>query len=284
MEHPSKILASLGIRARKSLGQNFLADGNIAGKIIENSVCPGDFVLEIGPGTGVLTLPASERAAHVMAVEIDPVLAKYLRDNLSRENVEILEMDFLRFDRGRMEPLLSRAGGAVKVVGNLPYSVSGPIVFKLIELRDCISYCYVMLQKEVAGRLASPPGSKEYGALSVILQAVAGVSILFNVSRNSFFPIPEVDSAFLEIDFTRGPVRRIENFRTFVSVVNAAFEKRRKTMKNALKGLLKARGFESDEAMERLFDRAGIDPRKRPERISAGDFINLANLFEEGIS
>jgi 16S rRNA (adenine1518-N6/adenine1519-N6)-dimethyltransferase len=279
VEHPGKVLTSLGFKPRKERGQSFLADKNVARKILESVAADGDFVVEVGPGLGALTFLLEEKAKTLKAVEIDKTLAQYLKGKVWGEGVEIIQGDFLQVEEETFASWYREAGGGIKVVGNLPYSISGPLVFRFVELRDYLSACYVMLQKEVARRMASLPGGKEYGSASVILQAVAGVKVLFSVSRNCFFPVPEVDSSFLEIDFSGASPGEINNFSTFSGLVNAAFSGRRKVIRNSLLRHLGSLGIRGKENLDRLLEDAGISPGDRPERVPVENFITLANLI-----
>ncbi len=279
VEHPSKILTSLNFRPRKERGQSFLADGNIARKIVEQVRPDGEFIVEVGPGLGALTFLLEGRARAIRAVEVDNTLAGYLREKMRGEGVEVIVADFLKLKEEVFASWSREAPGGVKVVGNLPYSISGPLVFRFVELRTYLSSCHVMLQKEVARRLASGPGGKEYGSPSVILQAIAGVKVLFSVSRNCFYPVPEVDSSFLEIDFSAGGEWEIRDFPLFSRLVNAAFSGRRKVIRNALAPHLASLGIRGRDEVERLLEKARISPGDRPERVPVENFVALANLI-----
>lgn len=279
MDHPAKVLAALGFSPRKGLGQNFLADGNIARKIVETAVDEDEWVVEIGPGLGALTFLLEEKAKVVKAIEVDRGLAGYLREHVGKAVVEIVEGDVLKIGEEVFASWSKEAGSRIKIVGNLPYSISGPLIFRLIELRRYLSRCFVMLQREVATRIASPPGGKDYGAISVILQAVGKVEVRFPVSRNCFYPVPEVDSSFVEIDFARGDPFQVDDFHTFTRIVHAAFSGRRKVIRNALVKHLASMGIEGKDRLGELLGAAGIQPGERPERISVEQFVKLANLI-----
>lgn len=278
MEHPGKTLSSLKFVPRKERGQNFLADGNIAKKIVEVAVSPDDFVVEVGPGLGALTFLLDGKARSVKAVEIEKILADYLKKEAKGTCVEIVRADFLRLEEDLFASWFREAGGRMKIVGNLPYSISGPLVFRFVALRSYLTGCYVMLQREVARRMASSPGGKEYGASSVILQSVSRVNILFPVSRSCFFPLPDVDSSFLEIDFVGAIRREIKDFSIFSRLVHEAFSGRRKVIRNSLNRYLGSFGVRGKENLDAIFEEAGIRPLDRPETIAVDHFIRLANL------
>ena len=207
-ESPRRTLAALGLSPRKSLGQNFLADRNVAGKIVALARSFPPPFLEIGPGLGALTDLLAEAGAPVVAVEVDRGLAAHLRGRLAGTSVEILEADFLAVPEQEWR-LRFPAGGTV--VGNLPYSISSPVVLRLIELRDRFPRAVLMLQREVVDRLCAGPGGKEYGILSVYLGVLAETRREFVVRRACFHPAPDVDSAVMSVRFVgeypRGPGR-----------------------------------------------------------------------------
>lgn len=272
-EHPRRILAALGIRPRKSRGQNFLHDGNVARKIVAAALPMGGPFLEIGPGLAALTVPLVAAGGRVTAVEIDRALCGWLRERLSGSSAEILEGDFLEVPEAEWGRRFPR--GAT-VVGNLPYSVSSPIVLRLLELRETLPRGVLMLQKEVAQRLCAPPGGREYGILSVYLAALGEARILFPVRRTCFTPPPEVDSAVLSVRFRKGvPEPLVQNLRL---AVRAAFARRRKTLRNAPVPFLAGGTAE----WLSLLSRAGIDPGLRAEAVPPRDYLALAGLLPPG--
>src|SRR5512141_3232081 len=227
-ESPRRTLAALGLSPRKSLGQNFLADRNVARKIVALAHSFPPPYVEIGPGLGALTSCLVEAGAPVVAVEVDRGLAAHLRDRFSGGSVEIFEADFLKVPAQEWRRRFPKGGTAR---GNLPYSISSPVVLRLIELRDRFPRAVLMLQREVVDRLCAGPGGKEDGILSVYLGVLAQARREFVVRRACFHPAPEVDSAVMSLRFIGGfPEERVAALRT---VVRAAFAHRRKTLSNA---------------------------------------------------
>jgi 16S rRNA (adenine1518-N6/adenine1519-N6)-dimethyltransferase len=268
-EHPGRLLASLGLSARKGLGQNFLHDRNIARKIVSHALTMGPPFLEIGPGLGALTDLLAEEGQETVAVEVDRGLAAYLRGRYEGSSVEIVEADFLDLaeaDLGRRFP----EGGTV--VGSLPYAVSSPILLRLMELRGILPRAVLMLQKEVVERLCAPPGGKDYGILSVYLADLSEIREEFAVRRSCFFPSPEVDSAVVSIRFRSGISGGL--FRSLQAVVRAAFARRRKTLRNAPVPFL--RGGTPEWCG--LLAGAGIDPSSRAEAVTPEQYLRLARL------
>jgi len=279
VEHPSKILRDIGLRPRKSLGQNFLADGNVARKIV--SICDvfGKEVLEIGPGLGALTELLIDACTLLVAVEVDPRLADYLRSKLSCDRAKIIHADFLAIDEDELFGFFGGRGEVI-LVGNLPYSISGPLLFRILSLRKRIGRCCIMLQKEVGERLAASPGGKDYGILSVLFQAVGAVRKLFPVKRTCFYPVPEVDSTVLEIVFDAERDGRISDFALFSELVSAAFGKRRKVLKNSLKDFLGRLGVAPEAGWELLLA-AGVDPGARAEEVPVERYVELAEVLRQ---
>ncbi len=269
-ESPRRTLAALGLSPRKSLGQNFLTDRNIAGKIVALARSFHPPFLEIGPGLGALTDPLAEAGAPVVAVEIDRGLAAYLRERFSGTGVEVLEADFLAVPEQEWRVRFP-AGGTV--VGNLPYSISSPAVQRLIELRHLFPRAVLMLQKEVVDRLCAGPGGKEYGILSVYLGVLAEARREFVVRRACFHPAPDVDSAVMSVRFAgETPEALVAALRT---VVRAAFAHRRKTLRNAPVPFLPGGSGQWSE----LLRAAGIDPAGRAEEVPPPAYLALARAF-----
>jgi 16S rRNA (adenine1518-N6/adenine1519-N6)-dimethyltransferase len=273
------ILAAAGFSPQKSRGQNFLIDRNRGEAIVAAAgLARSDAVLEIGPGPGALTRELCLRAGRVTAVERDRVLARILREETGDlANLEIVEEDFLAADLPELIRRLRAAAepdARLKVVANLPYSVSGPILARLLESGAGFTRMVLTVQKEVGERIVSPPGGKRYGRLSLLARIYSRPEIIAAVSRNSFFPRPRVDSVVVRLEMI--PVPELPALdRVFLrELIRAAFGKRRKMLKNALAGDREL-GY-SEPRIQAACAAAGIDPRSRPEELSAGDFINLA--------
>jgi 16S rRNA (adenine1518-N6/adenine1519-N6)-dimethyltransferase len=253
-------------RPRKRFGQHFLHDAGIIGRLV-SAIRPreGERVIEIGPGEGVLTGPLLESGARVTAIELDRDLAAALPERLGfPEGLEVIQADVLEVDLGAL------AGERVRVVGNLPYNISTPIMFHLFAWRDTIADMHFMLQKEVVDRLVAGPGSKQYGRLSVMAAFHCRMERLFTVPPGAFRPPPRVDSAIIRMiprDLGEETLARLPQLE---EVVRRAFGQRRKTLRNALKGVLD----------EKQIDAAGIDPKARAETISLEGFLNLVNQVD----
>jgi 16S rRNA (adenine1518-N6/adenine1519-N6)-dimethyltransferase len=261
------------IRPKKSLGQHFLKDPYYLKKITDSArIGPDDQVLEIGPGLGHLTRELAAGAKKIIAIEFDKQLIPRLREEFSETaKIEIVHADALEYQYDTLP-------GKWKVVANLPYYISSPIVRKLLHFRNKFTTLSLMLQKEVAERIASPPGSKEYGFLSVLVQFYTEPKIEFMVPANAFTPAPEVDSAMITLTVRKNSRLQVENEGFLMRVVKAAFSQRRKTLRNALKQLDVPR-----ESMEKVLAATGIDLGRRAETLSIDDFGALADfLYGQG--
>ncbi|TAK02287.1 MAG: ribosomal RNA small subunit methyltransferase A [Candidatus Manganitrophaceae bacterium] len=257
-------------RPRKSWGQNFLIDHNIQRKILDAAeVQPGERIVEIGPGRGILTKGLLERGAELLAVEIDPLLVAALRQEISSPHFNLIQEDALHYPYHRIP-------SPYKVVANLPYYLSTPLLFRLLEERERISRMVLMLQREVAERLVSPVGGKNYGVLSVMVQLYAEVRIGFHVSRGCFRPRPDVDSSVIVLTPLPRPRVPVKDEALFGRIVRGAFGHRRKRLANALADA----GFQRTAA-EAALQKIGIDPARRGETLSLGEFALLADtLFD----
>ena len=255
------------VTAKKRLGQHFLTDLSIAGRIADTvDVCPGIPVLEVGPGMGVLTRFLLEKPHRIKVVELDEESVAYLRSNLPQLQEEnIIPDDFLKMHLDRLF-----GGEEFMLIGNYPYNISSQIFFKMLDNKERIPLCTGMIQREVAQRLAAPPGSKTYGILSVLVQAWYDVEYLFTVSEGVFNPPPKVKSAV--ISMRRNEVTDLGcDEALFKNVVKTTFNQRRKTLRNSIKPLVPAgHPILSDE----IFN-------KRPEQLSVADFIGLTNMVAE---
>lgn len=257
------------IRPKKSLGQNFLKDPHYIRMIADAAgIAPGDRVLEIGPGLGHLTRELASRAAAVLSLELDDRLIPLLqRDLADRTNVRIIHADALAYDFGSLD-------GTWKVVANLPYYISTPILQRLVSARTRFRSLTLMLQKEVAERIAAPPGGREYGYLSVLVQFYTSPRICFDVPAGAFTPQPDVDSAVVLLRVLERPAEAVRDEEFLMRVVKTAFSQRRKMLGNTMKQL----GL-SKERTERAVRNAGIDPHARAETLSIREFSRLADSF-----
>jgi 16S rRNA (adenine1518-N6/adenine1519-N6)-dimethyltransferase len=265
---PNTLLKKLGIRPRKRWSQNFLVEPRVRDSIVsELGVSKGDSVLEIGPGTGVLTDLLVEAGACLTAVERDPKLATYLsRRYASHSEVSIVQDDFLKCS---LEGLNLRQG--TKVLSNLPYSVTSPILFRMVEHHALFSGAWFTMQKEVADRILAEPGGKAYGVLTLSLGLWYESRLIFSIPPSAFYPRPEVDSAFVQLVPRKGGGGiRADHF---LWVVKTAFKQRRKRLDNSLLPLVKDLG---KGGLQQLIQKAGVDPSARPEMLKPSDFEYLA--------
>lgn len=271
------LLRKYRIAPRRRLGQHFLTAAPTMGKVVAALGCTEeDAAVEIGSGLGVMTALLAERAGHVFAIERDSHLLDIARKEFPSDAITWIDADILKVDL--CDIVLHFAGaeprGRLKVVGNLPYGISSPILFCFLEHRSFLERAVVMVQKEVALRICAPVGSKEYGILAVLLQAVADCRRLFDVSAKSFFPRPAVASSVVRLDFREGDCGIADESR-FREIVKGAFGKRRKTLRNALLGA-RALGLNPD-ALDAALSSLGIDPRRRPETLTVDEFKRLAS-------
>jgi len=268
-----RLLAERGLRPKRRLGQNFLTDRNTLEKIIQASGAgPGVDVIEIGPGLGVVTLDLARTGARVVCVEADRDLEPALRESLADyPEVEIVIGDFLRLDLPAF--LSERSERPWTVVANLPYYITTPIIASLIEAGSAVSRAVLMVQSEVADRLRAAPGTDSYGSLSVFVQYHCVVESVARVSRNVFYPAPEVDSEVVSLTMREKPAVIVDDHALFGGIVRAAFGKRRKTLLNALSA--SELGWDKTRAL-RVLVAAGIDPERRGETLSLEEFARLA--------
>lgn len=278
----NEIKNKYGIKPIKSLGQNFIIDKNIIDKIIEKSMIgKGDLVIEIGPGIGVLTAAAAEKASKVIAIEIDKKLIPILEETLSEyNNIEIINNDIMKINFREILEQNKEINGqrikGVKILGNLPYYITTPIIMKILEDRVVADSITVMLQKEVADRIKAKPGSKIYGALSVAVQYYCNVVHVANVSKEVFVPRPKVDSSVIRLDLRKEKPFLLNDENIFFAVVKAGFGQRRKTLLNSLTGIY---GLTKDEIAS-IIESSGIDPGRRAETLQLKEFAVLANMIQ----
>ena len=246
---------------RRRFGQNFLVDTHYIDRIVAAiDPRPGDNLVEIGPGLAALTALLIERAGSIAAVEIDRDLAARLRERFPAEALRLHEADALGFDFRTLGP-------ALRVVGNLPYNISSPLLFRLADYAGQVRDAHVMLQREVVARMTASPGTADYGRLSVMLQIRFAITRLFTVPAGAFRPAPKVESAVARLVPLRDDVPAIADFGLFQRIVMAAFGQRRKTLRNALSGI----------ATPAQLEAAGIAPGARGETLAVADFVRLAN-------
>ncbi len=242
---------------------------------------PEDEVLEIGPGLGVLTSELCSRAKKVVAVEKDRQLIPILED-LTRDfkNICILESDVLKLDMEELRE--SHFEGNFKVVANLPYYITSPILMKIIENRHLIPMAVLMVQKEVAQRLTASPGTKEYGILTIAVNMYADVKMVCTIGKEAFLPPPKVKSAVVQIVLRQEPREQVEDEAFFFKVVEAAFGERRKTLRNSLSRRLNISGIDT-EAIDKALEVTGIDPMRRGETLSIKEFAKLTEELHKFI-
>ncbi len=271
-----EIRDKFGFRFSKSLGQNFLTDKNVIDRIIEGSdIGPEDLVIEIGPGIGVITREAAQAAKKVIAVEIDSDLIPILEYTLGDlDNVEILNRDILKTD---LKKLISEQdfSGKVRIIGNLPYYITTPIIMKILEEDTGAASVTVMMQKEVADRLKAGPGSKDYGAISLMVQYYAEAREVVKVPRTVFVPQPKVDSTVLRLDIRSEKPVKVKDEEHLFKVIKAGFGQRRKTLLNALSVL----GDVTKDDIREALEKAGIDPVRRGETLSLEEFARLSDAL-----
>ena len=251
---------------RKRFGQHFLHDPAVIERIVRAiDPRPGDTIIEIGPGHGAITLPLLQKHGTLEAVELDRNLVPLLREKATGHGELLIhEADALKFDFRQRK----QAGSKLKIVGNLPYNVSTPLLFHLLGQIDCISAMYFMLQKEVVDRMAASPGNKRYGRLTVMLAVAVRVEKLFTIGTGAFKPPPTVESAFCTLTPWPQPPFEVSDSERFRRLVTQAFSARRKTLRNALKGMVTVQQING----------LGIDPGLRPENLSPAQFAALAAL------
>ena len=269
------ILNRFKLRADKKLGQNFLIDENVVHQIVAAAeLSEADTVLEVGPGIGTLTQGLAESKARVVAVELDTRLLPVLATTLNGyDNVRVVHGDILKVN------IMEEVGApSFKVCANLPYYITTPIIFALLEKRLPMERLVAMVQKEVAERMAAQPGGKEYGALSVAIQYYTEPKIAFIVPPTSFIPAPAVDSAIIVCKRREKPPVEVCDEGLFFRVVKAAFSLRRKMLSNSLKNM----GIKSEQVAKWL-ELAGVDGKRRAETLSLEDFAKLTNSFNEAV-
>jgi len=272
------IINKYNFKFSKGLGQNFIIDENIVEKILNGAdISEDDVILEVGPGIGVMTKAMSERAKKVIAVEIDSTLIPVLEETLSENNnVKIINEDILKLD---IKKVIEEEfdGKAPKVIANLPYYVTTPIIMRFLEESIPVEDIVVMIQKEVGERIDASPNSKAYGALSVAVQYYSETNIIAKVPRSVFMPQPNVDSIVIRLKILKSPKVELLDKNIFFKTVKAGFSMRRKTLLNTISS-----GFSMEkELVKGILEDVGIDPKRRGESLSIYEFAELANRIKE---
>lgn len=275
-----EVLQKYGFNFQKKFGQNFLIDGRILDQIIDAAeITEDDCVLEIGPGIGTMTQLLCEHARHVVAVEIDNNLIPILQDTLSSyDNVTVIHGDILKVD---IQALVDEynEGKPIKVVANLPYYITTPIIMGLFESHVPLKSITIMVQKEVADRMKVGPGTKDYGALSLAVQYYAVPKVMVHVPANCFMPRPNVDSTVIRLTRHEAPVVQVTNEKYLFSVIRGSFNQRRKTLAN---GLTNAGNLGvTREMVQDTLEEMGMTPTTRGEQLSLEQFADLSNRLYE---
>ncbi|AXI07535.1 16S rRNA (adenine(1518)-N(6)/adenine(1519)-N(6))-dimethyltransferase RsmA [Oceanobacillus sp. 143] len=268
---------------KKSLGQNFLVDVNVLENIVKNAgVSKESAAIEIGPGIGALTEQLAIHADKVVAFEIDGRLIPILKDTLSGyENVQLIHQDILKADVAKVVEENFDSSQEVHIVANLPYYITTPILMKLIRDRLPVTSITVMIQKEVADRMAAKPNTKSYGSLTIAIQYYTNAEVVMNVPKTVFMPQPNVDSSILKLVLRDEPPVQVDNEDFFFRIVQASFAQRRKTLRNNLTSHL---GDQYDkEKISEILETAGIDGGRRGESLDMGEFAVLANTFWQAV-
>ncbi len=274
------ILNKYNAHANKGYGQNFLIDQNVVDGILEKAeVNKEDLIIEIGPGLGNLTSPLLEKAGKVICIELDPKMVSILQDRFSLyENFELINEDVLKVDLNRLIEENNRFKTA-KVVANLPYYITTPIIMKLLEDKLNLESITVMVQKEVAERLADKPGGKEVGAITYSINYYTNPEIIIDVPRDCFIPAPNVDSAVIKLDVLKEPKVKVLNEELFFKVIKFSFLQKRKTLINSLSNS----GLLPKDFLEEMLNDLEIDLRVRAEQLSLENFRDIADYIENNI-
>ena len=275
-----EIINKYSFAFQKKFGQNFLIDSNVLESIIRGAeITKDDFVLEIGPGIGTMTQYLCEAARQVVAVEIDKMLIPILEDTLSEyDNVEVINQDVLKVDIKSLAEEKNN-GKPIKVVANLPYYITTPIIMGLFESGVPIDSITIMVQKEVADRMQTGPGSEDYGPLSLAVQFYATAKVILNVSATCFMPRPNVDSAVIKLTRHKEPTVNVADEKLMFKIIRASFNQRRKTLVNGLKNSPEL-SF-SKEQIVKAIEKIGKPETIRGEALTLEEFAELANAFTE---
>ena len=279
-KNTTEVIRKYDFAFQKRFGQNFLIDTHVIDKIVSGAeITKDDCVLEIGPGIGTLTQYLADKARHVIVVEIDKSLIPVLHDTLKDwNNIEIINDDIMKVDIKKLAEE-KNDGRPIKVVANLPYYITTPIIMKLLENDIPVSSVTVMIQKEVADRMRALPGSKDYGALTLSVNYYAGTSIVANVPCNCFIPRPKVDSTVIRLDKLEEPKVKVKDRKLMFELIRASFNQRRKTFANGVKNAGNL-DFKRDEIEEALL-KCGLPETIRGEKMSIDDFAKVSDLLTE---
>ena len=282
LEETKYILKKYNIKANKSLGQNFLIDDNVIENIIiAAGVTEEDLIIEIGPGLGTLTSKLLEKAGRVIAVELDENMLKILQDRFKLyNNIQLINEDILKINLKELITSNLNNLKNVKIVANLPYYITTPIIMKLLEDRLNIESITVMVQKEVADRITAVPGDKLSGAITYSVNYYSTTEKVVLVGKECFIPSPEVDSEVIKLNIRKEPPVEVENEEIFFKIIKASFMQRRKTLANSLTnaGIIKDK-----ESANRIFDKMNLKPDIRGEKLTIEEFAKLADLITKGI-
>lgn len=268
-EETKMLLNQYGLRANKKLGQNFLINEEVIDEIVQKSeITNEDVVIEIGPGLGSLTKALLGKAKKVVVIELDPNMVDVLKSRFLNDNLEIVFGDVLKVD---LNEIIGKET-SVKVVANLPYYITTPIIMKLLEERYKFKFITVMVQKEVGERICSEPGTKEYGAITIAVKYYSVPQIIIDVPKENFLPSPEVDSCVIKLDILEAPSVNVKDEDKFFEIVRNGFNHRRKTISNSLSS-----GNVDKENIINILNKLNINEKLRAENLSIQDFANIAN-------
>lgn len=268
-EETKMLLNQYGLRANKKLGQNFLINQEIIDDIVEKSeISKDDVVIEIGPGLGSLTKALLAKAKKVVAIELDPNMVDVLKGRFLNDNLEIIFGDVLKVDLNE----IIKEEHSVKVVANLPYYITTPILMKLLEEKYSFKSITVMVQKEVGERICSEPGTKEYGAITIAVNYYSLPHIIIDVPKENFLPSPEVDSCVVKLDILDEPPVKLKDEEIFFEIVRDGFNHRRKTISNSLSS-----GKQDKEKVIQVLNKLNIDEKLRAEDLTIEEFANIVN-------
>ena len=280
-EETKFIMKKYGITANKKLGQNFLIDNNAIDAIVSSSeISKEDLVIEIGPGLGTLTKPLLESAGKVICIELDTRMIEILEDRFKLyDNFELINNDVLKVDLNKL--ISVNKNGTIKhakVVANLPYYITTPIIMKLLEERLDIESITVMIQKEVADRLVAKPGEANTGAITYAINYYTKPSRIYEVDKTSFIPAPEVNSTIIKLDVLKTPSVEIENEKLMFKIIKAAFMQKRKTLLN---GLTNSNLFGNKEEIEKMLQELGIDLKIRGEKLTLEEYAQITKYLNK---